>query len=204
MSSKIFTPLLSACLMLILSCTGTKTDKNANNTDNNEQKVYKFPDDWFGTYKGEMNWYVGSKLQAKVPIAIQIFPDSANPKDIIWRTTYDSTAAVPFKVVKDYTIIKPDSLKNGHYLMDEKNGIYLDMRLIDNTLYSCFDVRSYNSTSRLISIETLLPGKNLYHEVISYKEPDKKSGDSGASEGFSVRSTSEISTQKATLKLMKR
>lgn len=185
-----------SAIMVIQSCSTTKVL--------NSNKKYTFPDDWYGTYMGTMNWYIGSEKRAEIPIKIEIL-ESNDSNTIIWRTTYDSTKLFPAKNIKDYKIVRKDSLQKGHFLMDEQNGIYLDMRLIDNTLYSCFDVvnEAKNQTSRLISLERLLHKNVLYHEVISYSEPDKKTGNEGESKGFTVKSTEKISTQKATLRRTK-
>ena len=171
-----------SAIMIIQSCSTTKVL--------NSNKKYTFPDDWYGTYIGTMNWYIGSEKRAEIPIKIEI-SESNDSNTIIWRTTYDSTKLFPVKNIKDYKIVRKDILEKDHYLMDEQNGIYLDMRLIDNTLYSCFDVvnEAKNQTSRLISLERLLHKNVLYHEVISYSEPDKKTGNEGESEGFTVKST---------------
>jgi hypothetical protein len=192
--------LVSALIILTVACAPLK--KNQKDPDIS----YVFPDDWLGTYKGELEWIQGKKQKAKIPISIEIFEDKENPKAIVWRTTYDSTAAFPFKVVKNYVIIQPDSLKEGHYLMDEQNGIYIDMQLIDNCFYSCFDVISTEkgSISRIISTDRLLNRNELYHKIISSPPPVKKSGDIGVSKGYQVLSSPDISVQKAVLRRVKK
>ena len=52
------------------------------------------------------------------------------------------------KVVKDYRIIKTDSLPENVYLMDELNGIVIQQTLMGNTFYSNFSV----ANNRLFSI----------------------------------------------------
>lgn len=192
----LFNLIVLLMLTVLISCS---THKNSSQIQD-----YHFPNDWIGNYKGTMQWYIGSEKKADIPIMIEILSDS-NPNSIIWRTTYDSTTNFPLKNVKDYKIIRNDSMENGRYLMDEQNGIYLDLRLIDDALYSCFDVvnEAKSKTTRLVSIDRLLNKNVLYHEVISYQEPDKKTGNEGLSEGFTVKSTEKISTQKATLKRVK-
>jgi hypothetical protein len=169
----------------------------------NSKKEYHFPNDWLGSYKGIMFWHANNNKKAEIPIKIEIL-ESGDSNTLIWRTTYEATKLYPVKNVKDYKIIRNDSLEKGHYLMDEGNGIYLDLRLIDNSLYSCFDVaiETKSKTTRLVSIDKLLNKNVLYHEVISYPEPYKKTGkgNEGTSEEFTVKSTEKISTQKATLR----
>lgn len=183
-------------LTVLVSCTSSKTyTKNKN---------YSFPNDWIGNYKGTMQWYIGSVKKADIPISIEILAGS-DFNSIIWRTTYDSTKLFPIKTVKDYKIVWNDSLENGHYLMDEHNGIYLDIRLIDKAFYSCYDVvnEAKAKTTRLVSIDKLVNKNVICHEIISYPEPDKKTGNEDASDGFTVKSTEKISTQKAYLTKIK-
>jgi hypothetical protein len=178
---------------LFVSCSSIKINKNSNE--------YKFPDDWIGSFEGNMFWYAGSNKKAEIPIRIEISKTN-DPNKLHWKTTYDSTAAVPIKVVKDYYLISNDSLGKNHFILDENNGIFIDQMLIDNTLYSSFEVLSdlqKGSSNHLVSIDKLVDKNKLYHEVISYKSPDRKSGDIGESKGFIVKSSSVINTQKAML-----
>jgi hypothetical protein len=178
---------------LLVSCSSIKINKNSNE--------YKFPDDWIGSFEGKMLWYAGSNKKAEIPIRIEISKTN-DPNKLHWKTTYDSTAAVPIKVVKDYYLISNDSLGKNHFILDENNGIFIDQMLIDNTLYSNFEILSdlqKGSSNHLVSIDKLVNKNKLYHEVISYKSPDRKSGDIGESKGFIVKSSSVMNTQKAML-----
>jgi hypothetical protein len=164
-------------------------------------KDFKFPDDWLGSYEGKMLWYAGNNKKAEIPIRIEI-SITEDPNRLHWKTTYDSTAAVPQKIVKDYFLISNDSLGKNHFILDENNGIFIDQILIDNTLYSSFEILSDVQNGRsnhLISIDRLVDKNQLYHEVISYKSPDRKSGDIGESKGYTIKSSSVINTQKALL-----
>jgi hypothetical protein len=59
------------------------------------------------------------------------------------------------------------------------------------------------SSNHLVSIDKLVDKNKLYHEVISYKSPDRKSGDIGESKGFIIKSSTVINTQKALLNRVK-
>jgi hypothetical protein len=178
---------------LSISCSNYKMAKYS--------KDFKFPDDWLGSYEGKMLWYAGNNKKAEIPIRIEI-SITEDPNRLHWKTTYDSTAAVPQKIVKDYFLISNDSLGKNHFILDENNGIFIDQILIDNTLYSSFEIFSDVQNGRsnhLISIDRLVDKNQLYHEVISYKSPDRKSGDIGESKGYTIKSSSVINTQKAVL-----
>ena len=181
---------LIACISF--SCSSYKIAENS--------KDFKFPDDCLGSYEGIMFWYAGNK-KAEIPIRIEI-SKTEDPNRLHWKTTYDSTAAVPQKIVKDYYVMSNDNLCKNHFILDENNVIFIDQILIDNTLYSSFEILSdeqKGSSNHLISIDRLVDKNQLYHEVISYKSPDRKSGDIGESKGYTIKSSSVINTQKAML-----
>jgi hypothetical protein len=178
---------------LSVSCSSYKMAKNS--------KDFKFPYDWLGSYEGKMLWYAGNNKKAEISIRIEI-SITEDPNRLHWKTTYDSTAAVPKKIVKDYFLISNDSLGKNYFILDENNGIFIDQILIDNTLYSSFEILSDVQNGRsnhLISVDRLVDKNQLYHEVISYKSPDRKSGDIGESKGYTIKSSSVINTQKAVL-----
>ena len=103
--------ILLAAIMIIQSCSTTKLL--------NSNKKFTFPDDWYGSYTGTMNWYVGSEKKAEIPIKIEIL-ESNDSNTIIWRMTYDSTKLFPVKNIKDYKIVKyieDIHLNNNHNLV---------------------------------------------------------------------------------------
>jgi hypothetical protein len=159
----------------------------------------KFPEDWVGFYEGEMDWHSQGKLNAKIPVTIEIAKIDSLENTWLWKTIYDSTERVPRRVVKEYWVIKPDSLADHQFIMDERNGILLDMNLIDNTFYTSFEVAS----NRLLSTSRLVHDK-LYHEILM--SPLAKSRKSYAVEGkdtFHVEGLKDIVVQKAVLTLKK-
>ena len=115
-----------------------------------------------------------------------------------WNVVYDSTAAVPFKVEKDY-LIKIVNAQKGQYLMDEQNGIILYLNLIDNTLYSCFSIRSEQNEIFLTSTDKLLKKGVIYHEILSFSPMVDKNFPNE----YGVKSSRNIQVQKATLRKKK-
>ena len=176
---------MESCLMpSINSNSGKKHTAAMSNTKN--------------AYKGNLEWF-SKKGPIDIPVQIEIRPIDSLENTYLWRTTYDSTAKFP-QVVKDYYLVHSDTLAEGHYLIDERNGIYLDMILVDNSFYSNFEV----SNSSILSIDRLQADGSLHHEIISsYFDSARNSGAESEGEYFAVKSYSKISVQKAVLSKIK-
>lgn len=190
-------------LILSFSCTENKSSQVSLPNNSDTIKVVsnptpKFPEDWIGTYKGDLQWFSKDKITT-IPMTIEIQIIDTLPNTYLWRSTYDSTARFP-KVVKDYYLVHPDSLAEGHYLIDEKDGIYLDMILIDNSFYSNFEV----GNSSLMTIDRLQADGSIFHEIVSSPQNAvRESGTMSDGQYFGVKSYSKIGTQKAILKRQK-
>lgn len=128
----------------------------------NQQTAY-FPDSWLGTFSGEM--YILRANSASVDTVNVIFEFSETAKSNCWtyRMTYNNPKYGV--LVKDYELIKPDSLPKNNYLLDEKDGILIEEILMGNSLYSSFSVSGY----RLFSI-LRKEGDELFFEIITTKE----------------------------------
>ena len=82
---------------------------------------YVFPDDWLGNWLGDLRIYNSQGLKQTIPMSLELSKTDTIGK-FNWAIIYgqDSTAQK-----RDYQLIEIDSSK-GHYLIDEKNGIFLD------------------------------------------------------------------------------
>lgn len=200
---------LFAFLPLLLLSLNACVDKSAISTvdlpidtvflHHDEAPKTNFPEDWIGVYEGEMEWYSNGRMNAKIPLSVEIYKIDSLENTWGWRSTYDSTAAVPRRIVKDYLVVQKDTAVGHKYVMDEQNGILLDMNLIDNTFYSSFQVAS----NRILSMNKLIDDK-LYHEIIM--SPVAKNRETFATEGtdtFFVNGMQEVVIQKAILSLKK-
>lgn len=196
----------SMIVFLLFSCQeavpnneiNTETSKDSAAIDTISYTAPKFPEDWVGIYKGDLQWFAG-KNSILIPITIEIKAIDSLENAYLWRSTYDSTERFPM-VVKDYILVHPDTLPEGHFLIDEKNGIYLDMILIDNSFYSCFEVNK----TLLLSIDRLNADGSIHHEIISSRlDGARESGTTSEDSYFGVKSYSRVGTQKATLKRVK-
>lgn len=97
-------------------------------------KISNFPDAYLGIYKGDLT-ISSVRGQQVIPMEFHLTAtDSAN--------TYNYTlvyGAGEQRQERLYTLIAKNAAK-GDYVVDENNGIILKAKLVDNTLYSVFEV----------------------------------------------------------------
>ena len=162
-----------------------------------KDSLSQFPEDWEGRYEGEMHWYINGQLRGKIPCRHEVLPQ--NPGVWSWTTEFDSSQLVPKTVLKDYLLIEDKSQAQGHYILDEQDGILIDMILMGNSFYSQFEVGN-NKITTVDRIE----GDLLYKEIIMVpKDKVRKSSAKIGKESFEVTSANSIILQKAILKKQK-
>jgi len=158
-----------------------------------------FPDSWLGTYKGDM--YILRANSDKIDTVDVIFEFLTTKHDKRWtyRMTYKSQKYGD--IVKDYELIKPDSLSKNVYLLDEKDGIFIEDVLMGNTLYSAFSVAG----SRLVSI-LRKEGNELFLEIFSSRDKSSLTSKNKAEKSenvFEVKSFAPFTTQFVRFKKIK-
>jgi hypothetical protein len=94
--------------------------------------------------------------------------------ELTWAITYDEGAKA---VVRDYKI-SPDGENPYRLRIDEKNGVVLEARLVNNVIYSQFSVGGGLVTGRYE-----LRGDTLRFEVTSSKPAAQKTGE-GRVQGY--------------------
>ena len=96
----------------------------------------QFPQDFYGIYKGDLNI---TNARGKQTIGMEFH---------LYKT--DSIGKYRYTLVyimngerqeRKYNLIEKDVAK-GEYIVDENNGILLEAKLIDNTLYAMFEVQN--------------------------------------------------------------
>ncbi len=95
-----------------------------------------FPEDWEGIYDGKMT--IGSTERLNDSVAV-VFELATIEKDSSWtyRMIYNSER---FGVItKDY-IIRRDGNNPTNYLLDELDGILIEMSLMNGCFYDVFEV----------------------------------------------------------------
>lgn len=94
----------------------------------------KFPDDYFGKYKGLLEIDTAMGIQ-KIPMEFWLQPtDSVGKYDYV--IVYGEGEK---RQQRDYNLVAKDE-KTGTYLIDENNGILLEAKVFENRLYSLYEV----------------------------------------------------------------
>jgi hypothetical protein len=133
------------------------------------------PKQWLGQWNGTMFLYKHGQVYDSVAVSLQI---ETILKDSLytWKTDYHS-AKMP--MTKDYKLRLKDAKKNI-YITDEGGGVELTNYLIDNKMYSIFEVQN-----TILTASYELRDKELIFEVTSgKKEPDAAQGINNYSVNF--------------------
>ncbi len=150
------------------------------------------PQPWLGTWRGEaIIDNPGGKADS---FQMELVVDSTPSLDrFTWRLTYDG---VQGKSVRDYELVLKDR-QQGHYVIDEKNGIEIDAVLIESSLMSHFSV---SGQTIWVKYELVGPSNNeiIFELVTAPEESETSSG--GTDEIPSVVSLRPASRQTARLK----
>jgi hypothetical protein len=105
----------------------------------------QFPEDWIGSYSGTM--YLSSNASVYDSIDVQLeLQELIVKKRWSYKMTYNSARFG--EMIKDYEII----LDSNGYLMDEQNGLYIEMAYMKDVFYEFFEVGEmlYSCTMRRI------------------------------------------------------
>ncbi len=114
-----------------------------------------FPEAWVGNYEGEMTigYFDKPTTTAQVSYSLQeIITDSVwSHKMIFYSDEYG-------EVVKDYVIRANKKGDHVNFILDELNGIEMEMSFMNNCLYGIFTVSEnyYSTTFRKLPDESLL------------------------------------------------
>ena len=129
--------------------------------------------EWQGTWTGKLAIAGPNDERSEVPVALKIEPIKGT-SELTWAITYDEGAKA---VVRDYKILPTG--ENPHRLrIDEKNGVVLEARLVNNVIYSQFAVGG-----GLVTARYELKGNTLRFEVTSSKPAGQKTGE-GRVQGY--------------------
>ncbi len=94
------------------------------------------PDEWMGEWRGTLHI---ADRNVQIPMGLDIRP--VEGRDAwTWRLTYGEQPA------REYTLVATE--RKGRFVLDENNGILLDMRLDERTMHSVFGVGEIMIVSR--------------------------------------------------------
>jgi hypothetical protein len=148
---------LIGCAFILLGCQNNQDSQKTTEIslkDSIKTDVYNFPEDWKGKWKGELEiWSVDSIIQ-KVPMQLIIEGDSL----LSWNIIYGADEADNRKYY-----LKEINAEEGHFIVDEMDGIQLDCFVKGNKLISGFDVQG-----SFLSITEEMTSEGIFYEVIVY------------------------------------
>lgn len=156
----------------------------------NNAHAQRFPADFVGYWKGEINWYQQGKEESKtIPMQLRI-----RATDTIGQFTWQIIYGDKDTDNRPY-VLKPVDTTKGHWVVDERNGIFLDQFWIGNKLSGVFSVNG----STIFNSYWLENGQ-LYVEYASVPvKPLARTGDGTDSSPF-VDSYNIKSIQRGVLK----
>lgn len=142
----------------------------------NQSAEQTFPDSWVGTWRGKLNIVGGSYDGQVVDMSLQIAPLPDTPR-YTWTIRYGEEPA------RQYELLPVDAAQ-GHWVVDEKNGILIDSYLMDGVFLSQFDVYTNRVTARYEEKDG-----DLEVEMHTFsREPVRRSGPDGDVAAFDLRS----------------
>lgn len=122
----------------------------------------KFPNSYFGKYKGDLI-ISSDNGQQQIPMEFHLLAaDSIGKFD--YTIIYGEEES---KQIRSYTLFEKDASK-GKYLLDENNGIQLGARVVENRIYFLFEVMG-----SLITTYITFGEDHLIFEVVAAQTENK-------------------------------
>lgn len=119
-------------IVMILGCFSLSAQSDA----------LQFPQDFFGIYKGNLK-ITNSKGTQTIPMEFHLRATDSVGK-YVYTLVYGKSEARQERL---YNLIAKNAEK-GDYVVDENNGIVLNVKCVGNTLYSLFEVQGNILTTR--------------------------------------------------------
>lgn len=128
-----------------------------------------FPGSWEGIYKGDLEIFSSAGKVQSLPMELHILPNDTSDIRWSWTIIYGEDKEAGKRA---YELIEKDKSK-GHYVVDEKNTIYLDGFLLGGKFFERFEVMG----SLLMTSTEKVSEDELLWEIISGKlEPINTTG----------------------------
>ena len=112
-----------------------------------QDKSIDFPDDYFGIYKGDLH-ISSEKGDQNIPMEFHLLATDS-VATYAYTLVYGEGEA---KQIRSYNLIEKNKEK-GTYVVDENNGIFLEIRVVDNKMYTLFEVQE-NLLTTFITFES--------------------------------------------------
>ena len=150
---------------------------------------------YLGNYEGIMTIHQGAIVVDSVPVQFD-FHSLETPNEWSYIMTYQSPKYGT--IAKEYKIVRSDSLDAHIYLLDEQDGTFIPLVLMDNCFYSTFDVQNMR-----ISSVMRFEGSQIFFELFSAKidaSTETQSNPDEQGDSYLVTNYSPFITQKVLFK----
>ncbi|GAB5418330.1 MAG: hypothetical protein Crog4KO_15660 [Crocinitomicaceae bacterium] len=119
-----------------------------------------FPEDWLGSYQGEMLIANAGRPTDTIDVTYEMI---TLEEDSIWTYKMTFYSDKYGTIVKDYKIVAKSKENEFNYLLDENNGIVMEMTLMDGTFYGMYKVMDmmYVTTMRYTE------GDAIYYDLFA-------------------------------------
>lgn len=98
----------------------------------------EFPSGWIGNYTGDM--IIGSTSRPNDTLSVEFILQEVE-KDSAWTYTMTYHSDRLGDITKDYMIVSSKKGDTINYLLDELNGIVMELSLLNNCFYGMYDVQ---------------------------------------------------------------
>ena len=123
-------------IIILLNINTYSIAQQKNSSKNKIIATKKFPNYWYGHWIGKITWTT-PKSDTPTLFTMQLIIKPTAIKNVItWQIQYGDSLLD----VRPYTCKLIDSI-NKHWLIDENNGILIDLFIIGNSAFSCFNVQ---------------------------------------------------------------
>lgn len=108
----------------------------------------QFPGDWIGKYRGEMILSNTDRPSSTVNVELDL---QEVEKDSVWTYTMAYHSEKFGEMTKDYRIVRVKKDDPVHYLLDEQNGIVMELSYMNDCFFGMYEVMGtiYSSTIRM-------------------------------------------------------
>lgn len=106
----------------------------------------KFPQDWVGQYSGSMIIGIPNKPNKTLDVDFEILEIV---KDSIWSHKMTFYSEEYGTIIKDYRIVSKDKNNQQEFILDEQNGIVMELRFLNDCFYGMYTVQDFTYSTTL-------------------------------------------------------
>lgn len=133
-----------------------------------QPETYKFPDAWLGVWEGKLYIYQGQKVVQEILMKVENLPTDST--DIYtWALTYGEDK---ISGRRDY-VLSPIDKDSGKWVIDEKNSIYLEGKVVANSFITLFQVSGNHLST---SMQLVDKSKMIFEIIVSGSAQSSVSG----------------------------